>query len=84
MRAFGRALASLGSNTHCILVILGAICNKLDCAGAVALVGVFIVLAGIAYALSFVTGCSGAISFAVLDGEMQHARRQGRANQVKA
>ena len=35
--------------------MLGAICNKLDCAGAVALVSVFIVLAGIAYALCFVT-----------------------------
>jgi hypothetical protein len=27
---------------------------------------------------------SGAISFAVLDGETQHARHRGRANQVKA
>jgi hypothetical protein len=35
--------------------MLAAICNKLDCAGAVALVSVFIVLAGIAYALCFVT-----------------------------
>jgi hypothetical protein len=39
--------------------MLGAIYNKLDCAGAVALVSVFIVLAGIAYALCLVTGSLG-------------------------
>jgi hypothetical protein len=39
--------------------MLAAICNKLDCAGAVALVSVFIVLAGIAYALCFVTASLG-------------------------
>jgi hypothetical protein len=35
--------------------MLGAICNKVDYAAAVALVSVFIVLAWIAYALCFVT-----------------------------
>jgi hypothetical protein len=39
--------------------MLGAICNKLDYAGAVALVSVFIVLAWSAYALCFVTGSLG-------------------------
>jgi hypothetical protein len=39
--------------------MLGAICNKLDYAGAVALVSVFIVLTCIAYALCFVTGSLG-------------------------
>ncbi len=39
--------------------MLGAICNKLDCAGALALVSVFMVLAWIAYALCFVTGSLG-------------------------
>ena len=39
--------------------MLGAICNKLDCAGAVALVSVFIVLAWIAYALCLATGSLG-------------------------
>jgi hypothetical protein len=36
--------------------MLAAICSKLDYAAAVALVSVFIVLAGLAYALCFVTG----------------------------
>jgi hypothetical protein len=36
--------------------MLSAICNKLDYAGAVALISVFVVLASIAYALCFVTG----------------------------
>jgi hypothetical protein len=36
--------------------MLGAICNKLDYAAAVALVSIFIVLACIGYALCFVTG----------------------------
>jgi hypothetical protein len=39
--------------------MLGAICNKLDCAGALALVSVFMVLAWIAYALCFATGSLG-------------------------
>jgi hypothetical protein len=37
-----------------------AICSKLDCAAAAALVSVFIVLAWIAYALCYVTGNLGA------------------------
>jgi hypothetical protein len=39
--------------------MLGAICNKLDYAGAVAIISVFIVLAWIAYALCFVNGSLG-------------------------
>ena len=39
--------------------MLGAICNRLDYAGAVALVSVFIVLAWIANALCLVTGSLG-------------------------
>jgi hypothetical protein len=39
--------------------MLGAICHKLDYAGAVALISVFMVLASIAYALCFVTGSLG-------------------------
>ena len=39
--------------------MLGAICNKLDYAGAVALISVFTVLALVAYALCLVTGSLG-------------------------
>ena len=39
--------------------MLSAICSKLDYAGAVALISVFMVLALVAYALCFVTGSLG-------------------------